>query len=62
MSEKTTEHEDGHATLTCAACRAEVPESAAHTFEGEDYVQHFCGLDCLSSWKQNNGLEEKPGK
>ncbi|HUW51278.1 MAG TPA: DUF3330 domain-containing protein [Sulfuricella sp.] len=39
--------------LTCEFCRVVIPESAAVTFEGADYVIHFCGLDCLEIWKTN---------
>lgn len=42
------------ALLTCAICRKEVPFSAAVTPETEDYVVHFCGLDCYEQWKQAN--------
>ncbi|MGM0476900.1 MAG: DUF3330 domain-containing protein [Pseudomonadota bacterium] len=48
----------GHDTITCATCHAEVPTSAAHTFEGEDYVQYFCGLQCMTSWKEEQGIPD----
>ncbi len=51
-----------HATISCAACQAEVPASAAHTFEGEDYVQHFCGLECMISWKKEQGIPDEDGQ
>jgi hypothetical protein len=37
-------------TLVCAQCRGTIPASAAVTFEGSDYVRHFCGGDCLADW------------
>lgn len=37
--------------LTCDLCKAEIPHSAAVTFEGSDYAVHFCGLGCLETWK-----------
>ena len=37
-------------TLTCAQCGGKIPASAAVTFEGSDYVRHFCGDDCLADW------------
>lgn len=42
----------GCTVVACAACLTEVPSDAALSFEGPDYVQHFCGLDCLEVWKQ----------
>lgn len=37
--------------VTCAACMAEVPASVAKTYEGPDYVHHFCGLECFEKWR-----------
>lgn len=39
--------------LTCELCKAEIPPSAALTFEGADYTAHFCGLGCMEAWKLN---------
>ncbi len=39
---------------SCDVCLQEIPESAVLTAEGEDYVHHFCGLDCLAKWKMQN--------
>lgn len=55
MSEQNPTHDE---TIACTTCQLEVPETAAHTFEGEDYVQHFCGLDCMVTWKKEQGLPE----
>ena len=38
-------------TVACATCLVEIPPDLAMSFEGPDYVQHFCGLDCLATWK-----------
>lgn len=35
----------------CTLCRAEIPPGVALTFEGADYVAHFCGLGCLEIWE-----------
>lgn len=37
-------------TLVCGECGGRIPASAAVTFEGSDYVRHFCGPDCLADW------------
>lgn len=36
----------GEPMISCAACRKELPLSAAFTSEGAEYVGHFCGLEC----------------
>ncbi len=40
--------------INCKLCFKEIPESVATTEEGEDYVMHFCGLECYSAWKEKN--------
>jgi len=40
--------------LICNLCKAEIPPSAALTFEGADYTVHFCGLGCMETWKLNH--------
>lgn len=46
--------------MTCTLCMAEIPPSAALTFEGADYATHFCGLECMESWKREKLEEESP--
>lgn len=41
--------------IDCEICMKDIPLSAAVTEEGEDYVMHFCGLDCYRAWKEKNG-------
>lgn len=38
--------------VSCATCLNEVPADVALTAEGPDYVQYFCGLDCLARWQE----------
>lgn len=39
--------------VQCEVCMKEVPASVAQNFEGNDYVHHFCGLECLGLWREN---------
>lgn len=41
--------------LSCDVCLTEIPASVAQTMEGEEYVQHFCGLDCMQVWHNKTG-------
>lgn len=43
--------------VTCAVCRAEIPEAAALHAEGRDYVYHFCDAACFEHWDE----EKEPG-
>lgn len=38
--------------LSCEVCLSEIPSDIAASFEGPDYVHHFCGLDCLDKWRK----------
>ena len=53
----------GHAhertALTCDYCLKELADSDAIREEGQDYVAHFCGLDCLSAWRERHTHERK---
>ena len=42
----------GCTPVACAACLVEIPGDVALSFEGPDYVQHFCGLECMDVWKK----------
>jgi hypothetical protein len=45
--------DDGVCTvLACAICLEEVPYDSSGLADVQDYVQHFCGLDCLAQWRR----------
>jgi hypothetical protein len=48
--------------VSCEVCQKEIPLSEAKRFEAEDYVAHFCGLDCYSEWKQRSEAQKKQDK
>ena len=37
-------------TVPCEVCLKEIPRSEALNAEAEDYVAHFCGLNCYRAW------------
>ena len=39
--------------VPCEVCLKEIPRSEALNAEAEDYVAHFCGLDCYRAWAAN---------
>ena len=45
---------------SCQICMKEVPISATLSEEGADYLHHFCGLDCLETWRQKARQEFPP--
>ena len=40
--------------VSCAVCLAEVPKDLASSSDSQDYVQHFCGLECLAQWQKRS--------
>jgi hypothetical protein len=45
---KPTEHE----TVPCEICLKEIPRSKAKNVEVDDYILHFCGVDCYDKWRK----------
>ena len=37
--------------IECSICLNEIPESEAKSPEAQDYIQHFCGIDCYKEWQ-----------
>ena len=48
--------------VECDECMKEVPQSAAFTPQGEDYVAHFCGIECYERFRlARKAQEDKQG-
>ncbi len=41
-------------TVQCDICLAEIPASEAKSAEADEYVMHFCGLDCYDKWRRQS--------
>lgn len=50
---------DGCNLCSCVQCCAQIPESAAITVEGGEYVQHFCSQECYEKWQNNQKQIDK---
>jgi hypothetical protein len=48
------------ALVSCDVCLKEIPASEARSDEADDYVRHFCGLECYDKWRA--GVEESKGE
>lgn len=46
-------------TIDCSTCLTEIPSDAGQSAEGEDYVLHYCGIECYSQWKNQPKDTEK---
>lgn len=50
MTNKPTPKEPRN--VSCKVCLAEIPESVATSSEGDEYTQHFCGIECYDKWRE----------
>lgn len=43
--------------LECEVCMAQIPADTHISAESDDYVLHFCGVECYRKWQEQNGGE-----
>ena len=43
--------------VSCEVCLREIPRSEAGIVEAEDYMMHFCGLECYRQWREAQDAE-----
>jgi len=48
--------EDSCTVVNCEVCLKEIPSDAVNVTDAQDYVHHFCGLDCLDAWQKQAGI------
>lgn len=50
--------------VACEVCLSDLPADAVNVTDAQDYVHHFCGLDCLEKWQKQSEVHppETPGK
>ncbi|KAA3630463.1 MAG: DUF3330 domain-containing protein [Proteobacteria bacterium] len=46
--------------IQCEICLREVPASEARVSEADDYIAHFCGLECYERWIENAVKDDDP--
>ncbi len=56
-TDKTTEP-----LLHCDVCLKEIPGSVAKSLEGPDYVYHFCGAECYTTWEKQKHRDRDANK
>lgn len=39
--------------LACEVCLKEIPPDSGEYLETDDYVQHYCGIECYRLWNEN---------
>ncbi|HET9462661.1 MAG TPA: DUF3330 domain-containing protein [Thiobacillus sp.] len=53
--------EDSCTVLSCEVCLKEVPADSVKVADAQDYVHHFCGLDCLEIWQKQAAIRQQAG-
>ena len=48
--------EDACTVVSCAVCLKEIPADSIRVTDAQEYVHHFCGLDCLEIWREQAAL------
>lgn len=51
--------EDNCTVFSCEICLVEIPADAAQVADAQDYVHHFCGLDCLEVWRKRAAARQQ---
>jgi hypothetical protein len=56
--------ENSCTVFSCEVCLKEIPADSVNVTDAQDYVHHFCGLDCLGVWQKQAGnhLKAKPAR
>ena len=58
MSEQKNENNIANEQISCDICLKEIPISEAKNEEANDYVAHFCGLECYDQWRKQDTSEK----
>jgi hypothetical protein len=51
--------EEACTVFSCEVCLKDVPADSVKLGVAQDYVHHFCGLDCLAVWQKRAALANK---
>lgn len=45
--------------ISCHVCKKIIPKAAALHSEGQEYVLHFCNVECMDYWKKDKEGKKK---
>jgi len=43
--------------LACEVCLKEIPDTVHANAEADEYVSHYCGLECYQQWVQKQDAD-----
>jgi hypothetical protein len=44
--------------IACHVCKKMIPKAAALHAEGQEYLLHFCNVECFNYWKETQKKEQ----
>ena len=47
--------------FSCEVCLKEIPADTVKVADAQDYVHHFCGLECLEIWQKQAADRQQTG-
>lgn len=48
--------------IACHICKKIIPKATAVHAEGQEYVIHFCNVECLDYWKTEKEKKKREGE
>lgn len=48
--------EENCTVFSCAVCLKEIPVDVLKVTDVQDYIHHFCGLECLELWQKQAAI------
>jgi len=51
--------EESCTVMSCEVCLQEIPADSVKQADAQDYIHHFCGLNCLETWQKRAGSHQK---
>jgi len=57
MADETQRPTENPELLECSVCLKEIPKSSVQHDEVNEYVMHFCGIECYSQWKDESATD-----
>ena len=45
--------------IACHVCKKTIPKATALHSEGQEYVVHFCNVECMDYWKKEKESKKK---
>ena len=47
-----------HEPISCEVCKKMIPKAAALNAEGEEYVLHYCSIECMDVYKKDKDKKD----